>query len=837
MEIHSCQSGVTRGIVPLCLISLFWNGSLRASDFGSGYLLGTIGANDENIRSIVFQSDGRIVAGGNYELAGSNNDFEVMRFHPDGSLDSGFGSAGIATIDFSSSTWDYLNGIHVDKQGKVVATGKTVVNTDTHEVAIARLETNGILDTTFATDGTWAIAFASHQGAIGRGVVVDEQERILIAGMIDSDNTASSQNLDFLVMRTNSGGNGMDTNWGSGGFVTTEITGSRHDAAHAILYYSDDRVVVAGGTNAAASNNDFAVVRYDTDGSLDATCDTDGKQTTDISSGGDDLAWSMTFDSTNRLVVGGRSWTATNFDFAVARYHTNCVLDTTFATDGSVITDIIPATNDIARGVAVQNDETIIAGGRSFSGSNWDFAITRYNSDGALISNFGSKGIVLTALNSDEDDSGFAVSVLGATPILGGSVGNGSNTDFTIARFGAHGELEPSGDLYLGWASDGQSVGVQFFSNDTNVFELALDGDGKILAAGMGSHDGSTASEEWGLLRYHSDGTLDTHFGSQGYWHYDFSSNQDRLYAVTYMSTGNKIIVGGLANLSDFPIARLNSDGSFDSDFGSSGIITTSFYSKGDTSVRSLILKDDNQLIGAGYTGPSSNSEDFAMVRVNTDGSLDTNFGSSGTATSNFSSDEDFAYAAKTDSNGNILLGGFLELTPGDNNSRLFALARYNTDGFLDTNFGSSGLATSDFSSVTDYIQDIAIRPDNKIIAWGQTNNGAALGQLVRYNTDGSLDTEFASNGGVLLNFQSNVDNPFGCKLGPSGKIVVGFRGGMARLTSEGVLDPTFASSGVRVTNGMGSTRGDILHLPEGPILGVGDSGGNNTVYVLSVHP
>ena len=163
------------------------------------------------------------------------------------------------------------------------------------------------------------------------------------------------------------------------GKVTTAI-GSSNDICNSIAIQSDGKIV-AGGYSDNGTNNDFAVVRYNTNGSLDTTFNGTGKVTTAIGISGDGC-YSIAIQSDGKIVAGGYSYNGTNNDFAVVRYNTNGSLDTTF--NGGIITTPIGISGDVCLSIAIQSDGKIVAGGYSYNGANYDFAVVRYNTNGSL---------------------------------------------------------------------------------------------------------------------------------------------------------------------------------------------------------------------------------------------------------------------------------------------------------------------------------------------------------------------------------------------------------------------------------------------------------------------
>ena len=182
--------------------------------------------------------------------------------------------------------------------------------------------------------------------------------------------------------------------------------GSGDDYGFSVAIQSDSKIVVAGPSH-NGSYYDFALVRYNADGSLDTTFDVDGKAITHVgSSWYDDYAESVAIQSDGKIVVAG---TARVFmdDFAVVRFNSDGSLDTSFDPvehDGKVITDINDS-SDKGYSVAIQSDGKIVVAGDSFNGSDDDFAVVRYNVDGSLDTGFDNDGKLVTPIGSSSEEA------------------------------------------------------------------------------------------------------------------------------------------------------------------------------------------------------------------------------------------------------------------------------------------------------------------------------------------------------------------------------------------------------------------------------------------------
>jgi uncharacterized delta-60 repeat protein len=393
-------------------------------------------------------------------------------------------------------------------------------------------------------------------------------------------------------------------------------------------------------------------------------------------------------------------------------------LDTSFDSDGKVTTDI-GGSDDRARSVAIQSDGKIVAAGYSNNGSNYDFTLARYNTDGTLDTNFDSDGKVTTAIGSGTEQA-FSVAIQSDGKIVAaGYSNNGSNDDFALVRYNTDGSLDTSFD------GDGKVITAIGGAADYAV-SVAIQSDGKIVAAGY-SNNGSNF--DFALVRYNTNGTLDTSFDSDGKVTTAISGSNDIAHSVAIQTDGKIVVAGESGNGSNanFALVRYNTNGTLDTNFDSDGKVTTAIGSSGDIA-RSLAIQSDGKIAVAGSSFNGSN-EDFALVRYNTDGTLDTSFDSDGKVTTDIGSDNDFAYSVALQSDGKIVVAGH-----SDNGSNEdFALVRYNTDGTLDTSFDSDGKVTTGIGSEDDAFS-VAIQSDGKIVVAGVSSNGNNRDfALVRY--------------------------------------------------------------------------------------------------------
>lgn len=298
--------------------------------------------------------------------------------------------------------------------------------------ALSSATAPGDLDTTFDGDGRVTTDFGTLNDAC-RGLALQSDGRIVAAGW-----SGFHGDSDFALARYDTDGS-LDTTFDSDGRVTTDVNG-RQDYSLAVAIQSDGKIVAAGSIETQTGQDDFGVVRYNTDGSLDTTFDGDGKVSTDFSANnnGTDQADSMAIQSDGKIVAAGRAQAIPDpyNDFALARYNPDGSLDTTFDADGKLTIDFGGSDEpDVALGVAVQPDGRIVAVGHTGFTSDQDFAIARFDSDGGLDSSFGTGGKVSTEFSgSGSDEIAYGVSVQSDGKLV---VAGWSGVDFAVARYEA----------------------------------------------------------------------------------------------------------------------------------------------------------------------------------------------------------------------------------------------------------------------------------------------------------------------------------------------------------------------------------------------------------------
>jgi uncharacterized delta-60 repeat protein len=392
----------------------------------------------------------------------------------------------------------------------------------------------------------------------------------------------------------------LDLSFGNAGKVITDF--GANESAYSVAIQSDGKIVVAGTIyNGAAI--DFAVTRYNTDGSLDNSFGIGGKVTTDIDS--TEYGTAVAIQADGKIVVVGY---IVNHDFVLVRYNTDGTLDNTFGNGGKLVSDI-PGTLGTVRSVVIQSDGKIVVGGDIYNWPNKDIALIRYNTDGSLDNSFGTGGIQTTAVGTNNDlATSIALQNDGKIVISASSI-FGNYCDLTVLRYNTNGSL----DNTFG------NAGIQTTSlsqYDDYGMSVAIQSDGKIVVGGTITMN-FPYSRDFLLARYNTDGTLDNTFGNGGIY-ITYTDSADFGQTVAILPDG-KIVLGGRRKTGsglDFVLACYNTNGTLDTNFGIAGIVTTDIASNDDYG-HSSVIQNDGKIVMAGFSYNGNAATDFAIVRYN----------------------------------------------------------------------------------------------------------------------------------------------------------------------------------------------------------------------------
>lgn len=635
---------------------------------------------------------------------------------------AGFGSEG-KVITRGVAMGPGLRGMALQADGKIVVAGYTGI-----ALLVIRYEANGRLDVTFSGDG---IATFIHPqfGMRGTSVAVQPDGKLVVAGWTDTNPR------NFLLARVTGTGQ-LDGSFGNSGYVTTDFDNDT-DEINAVLVQPDGQIVAAGRAR-ISGDYDFAVARYNADGSPDTSFSGDGK--TSIGFGADEVSWDVALQADGKLVlVGGEIGNPVDGDFEVARLNPDGTPDTTFGNDGEVKTGL-GSFWEAATAVAVQPDGKIVVAG---AGHAVDHPTGCYSSD---------VKVVRYLANGDGDNS-----------------------------------FDGDGKLTIGSLSGCMN-------------DVAVQPDGKIIL--LGAHESGDDDFKFALYRLNADGTPDATFDGDGRGFYDVGGG-DFGKAVALQPDGRIIAYG--ASDGDHALLRLWPDGSFDTGGRQALGFDDPFYGSGShEEAFALALQDDGRIILAGDIASANFAKrDFALARFSPDGLPDTSYGHQGRVAFGFGGSE-FGNAVVLQPDGKAVVAGSVD-SGSDTN---FMVARFNANGTPDNSFGFSGFNVLDFLGGPDVAQGVALAPDGKIVAGGMAFNGArTVFGVARFNSDGSVDTSFDVDGKQLFEFDPNLAHEaYAVVVQPDGKIVLGGRLGVAdfalvRFNENGSVDGSFGASGTTVTD------------------------------------
>ena len=526
---------------------------------------------------------------------------------------------------------------------------------------------------------------------IGYSVAVQADGKVVLSGYFDGP-----ADRDFVALRYNADLR-LDTSFDGDGAATLDIYG--HDEAEGLVIQPADGKIVLGGRDNMwglfPGDDDYVLARFNPDGSLDtATFNPTGafSDTPPAVSSGKvvkqvgpvwDLGRAVALQPDGKILLAGYVDDGSafplggNYDFGLVRYNVDGSLDTTFNpagtygifpnTPGMVVTSVSPG-HDYGNWVVVQPDGKILVAGATWNGSDWDWAIVRYNPDGGPDDGSGSDtgppgpdfnptgafgsapntpGMVVTDLRGGDDwGSSIALQPDGKI-VFGSKSSNGADNDFAVARYNADGSLDDGGpsdftpaDAFNPGGAFGDppnTAGMVFTSIGPGADEgetMALQADGKILLAGS-TWNGT--DEDFAVVRYNADGSLDTLFGAGGTVVTPVGTGQDRVHGITVQPDGRILLVGDavIGATLDVALARYNADGSLDSSCGvnyrsigslgpdSSGTVTATMGSDVVTGSAGITWRSDNRgrgdrirIDGVDYTVLAVEAEDRLRLTI-----------------------------------------------------------------------------------------------------------------------------------------------------------------------------------------------------------------------------
>ncbi|MBP6869957.1 hypothetical protein KBC04_03685 [Candidatus Babeliales bacterium] len=677
---------------------------------------------------------------------------DIARYTSAGQVDTTFGTEGTITGVIVNADDETQVRLAFDASGNIVVAAH--INDGANKIAV-KAYANG----TGAVVAETEYDISGLTGATLTTLIGDSDGKVLVAGYQSTTNPMFVE----CLKDNGSGAYTFDSTFGGGdGIMTFSFDGAATvRSLQSIAVYGDGQIAMVGQeTNGTV--NPFLSMAYNDPYTTQTVICQDSKA-----------------DGTNDITLGASTQSST--DLGV----------TFFASSGANA-----ASGQVAQAIALQDDANILVAvdGNSTAGSGTsEIMLKMFTIDGTSQTGFGSgQGYVQTTIGASAQIYATAIQADGKIVVGGYS---GSPTVFTVARYNANGTLDTAG-----FGSGSGYVTTTIGTNDSGINSIAIQADGKIVAGG---YSRSGAPYLFTVARYNTDGSLDTAgFGSgSGSVTTAFGVSSSRINSIAIQADG-KIVAGGYSGATRvFTVARYNTDGTLNTaGFGSgSGYVTTAFGSN-NAEINSIAIQADGKIVAGGYSRFAGTSA-FTVARYNTDGTLNTaGFGSPDGYVRTTIGTGAIITSIAIQADGKIVAGGF----NNNGSSYVFTVARYNTDGTLDTTgFGSgSGYVTTTIGSATAAITSIAIQANEKIVAGGYSHNGSIfVFTVAEYNTDGTLNTTgFGSGSGyVTTTIGSATAAINSIAIQANGKIVAGgFSGSptvftVAEYNTDGTLDITIS--------------------------------------------
>ncbi len=401
------------------------------------------------------------VTNGSGTVSGAGVTDVTVDCYNSGSLDPTFDSDGttpgiiISNGAAGGNGNDWSSFITTDANGKILVSGVSKNSSGNYDMVIQRYNADGTPDTTFGTDGIVVSngAAGGNGNDYGSSITTDANGKILVSGWSYN----SSGNWDMVIWRYDANGTPDDT-FGTDGIVVSNgaAGGNGYDWSSFITTDADGKILVSGQSYNSSGNTDMVIWRYNANGTPDTTFGIDGIVVSNGAAGGNgnDLGQEITIDANGKILVTGQSWNSSgNYDMVIWQYNANGTPDTTFGTNGIVVSNNAAGGNGNDWGFSITTDANgkILVSGSSYNGSNKDMVIWRYNANGTPDTTFGTDGIVVSNNATGENgydliyssisgtiscDGGFSITTdANGKVLVTGARYNGTDYDMAIWRY------------------------------------------------------------------------------------------------------------------------------------------------------------------------------------------------------------------------------------------------------------------------------------------------------------------------------------------------------------------------------------------------------------------
>jgi uncharacterized delta-60 repeat protein len=763
---------------------------------------------------IAFQPNEKLIVGGQH-----GEDFAVVRYNSNGTLDTSFGTNGMGIILGGSDSYQSLGDIAIQPDGKIVFVGDTSGSQSTRtELIYAR----------FNSDGTEDIGnilyFSNSHNNYGKAVAIQPDGKIILSGIITPDDGRGPL---LSLARINQDGSLDVSNFGTGGKVA--IPFYEFDNNHSALAIQADGKIVLTGTvfDTGGLNGNLAVVRFNSNGALDTTFGGTGIVITDF--GADESSDGLVIQPDGKILLEGKtcdscSGTFGSSDFLLARYNSDGSLDTTFGENGKLISDFGDSTAT-HMGIALQPDNKLVVVGRGVlvrygtGTSNVTQTTLTFNSvdayDGWILesaensSQGGSldKTAKVVFVGDDSRDRQYrsilsfnTISIPDDILITSAQVKIKKQTAVGTDPFNTHGDLLL--DIRGGTFSNNINLTVEDFSAIANIGssqEKFVDSGLKWYTANL-SNINLGFVNKYGVTQFRLLFSLDDNDDMGDDYIKVFSSGSatsDQPQLIVTYSTGG--------NVNTQPPVITSNGG---------GTTANIALPENTTAVTTVTATDpESQLISYSIAGGA----DAALFSINpSDGKL-----SFVTAPS---------YNAPNDAGLDHIYNVMVQASDGaltDSQELVISIINPNssTGAMLDPTFGASGVVTTKISGLPTTMREIVLQPDGKIITLGTVQSQKII---IRHNSNGTVDTSFGANGSLIVEVPAFSGSKIAIQ--PDGKLIVGGRSegayAVVRYNSNGSLDTSFGINGITATNPNSEyfySLADVVVQPDGKIVLAGD--------------
>ncbi|MEO7507766.1 MAG: FG-GAP-like repeat-containing protein, partial [Pyrinomonadaceae bacterium] len=423
-----------------CVVIMFFVSLTHATgthfdlSFDSNGKLSTDLGGHDVAQDVAIQPDGKIVVVGY-----TGNNLALTRYNADGSLDTSFDGDGKVVVIIGTDDHPRANAVALQADGKILVAGSDLhvsplPGGSVSSFLVARFNTNGSLDTTFAVNGLATPTLPNQTGgAQAFALALQTDGRIVVAGTVYRADLFTSS---WGLIRLNANGSADNTFSAAPSFTSGQ---NFEDIVNGIVILPSGKIL-AGGVHSITFNN-FALAQFNANGSLDTTFGGgDGLVETDFSDSSDGIN-DLVVQTDGKIVAVGYATVGSRPRFALARYDADGSADNTLNLIGRLTTDVNPFSGSVATDLIVQSDGKIVAvGDNDFAGQgDSDFSLVRYNRNGSLDAAFGHAGILRSDISTSSDDQAQAIVLQpdGQLVVAGGMVDDvaGSLSNFAVARY------------------------------------------------------------------------------------------------------------------------------------------------------------------------------------------------------------------------------------------------------------------------------------------------------------------------------------------------------------------------------------------------------------------